>query len=103
MLHVADAEAIAQITTRRNDFPKPIGMYSSIDLFGKNVVSTEGAFWRHHRKITSPPFTEKNNHLVSKQLGRMVSVAIRVTGHVSQIETALMLIKRDTCPRYPCS
>jgi cytochrome P450 len=53
-----------QITARRNDFPKPIWMYSSIDIFGKNVVSTEGAMWRHHRKITSPPFTEKNNHLV---------------------------------------
>ena len=64
MLHVADAEAIAQITTRRNDFPKPINFYRSIDLFGKNVVTTEGAYWRHHRKITSPPFTEKNNHLV---------------------------------------
>ncbi|KAH9825990.1 Cytochrome-P450, partial [Teratosphaeria destructans] len=61
---VADAEATTQITQRRNDFPKPIWMYSSIDIFGKNVVSTEGAVWRHHRKITSPPFTEKNNHLV---------------------------------------
>lgn len=64
MLIVADAEAVNQITTRRNDFPKPIEIYSSVDLFGKNVVSTEGAYWRHHRKITSPPFTEKNNHLV---------------------------------------
>ncbi|KAK3671752.1 hypothetical protein LTR78_008297 [Recurvomyces mirabilis] len=63
-LYVADPEAISQITTRRNDFPKPIWMYSSVDLYGKNVVSTEGANWRHHRKITSPPFTEKNNHLV---------------------------------------
>jgi cytochrome P450 len=35
-----------------------------VDLFGKNVVSTEGGVWRQHRKITSPPFTEKNNHLV---------------------------------------
>ncbi|KAF2770357.1 putative P450 monooxygenase [Teratosphaeria nubilosa] len=61
---VADAEATTQITQRRNDFPKPIWMYSSIDVFGKNVVSTEGAVWRHHRKITSPPFTERNNHLV---------------------------------------
>ena len=63
-LLVADAEAVSQITTRRNDFPKPTQMYRSVDLFGKNVVSTEGAYWRHHRKITSPPFTEKNNHLV---------------------------------------
>ena len=63
-LYVADADAISQITTRRNDFPKPIEMYGSVDIFGKNVVSTEGSIWRHHRKITSPPFTEKNNHLV---------------------------------------
>lgn len=63
-LFVADAEAISQITTRRNDFPKPIKLYASVDLFGKNVVSTEGSVWRHHRKITSPPFTERNNHLV---------------------------------------
>ncbi|KAK6437217.1 hypothetical protein LTR95_006591 [Oleoguttula sp. CCFEE 5521] len=63
-LDVADAEAINQITTRRNDFPKPIEIYRSVDIFGKNVVSTEGQIWRHHRKITSPPFTERNNHLV---------------------------------------
>lgn len=61
---VADAEAVTQICTRRNDFPKPIEMYGSVDLFGKNVVSTEGSIWRHHRKITSPPFTEKNNYQV---------------------------------------
>ena len=61
---VADASAINQIATRRNDFPKPIKMYGSIDLFGKNVVTTEGQVWRRHRKITSPPFTEKNNHMV---------------------------------------
>ncbi|KAI5363679.1 putative cytochrome P450 [Septoria linicola] len=63
-LFVADAEAMTQITTRRNDFPKPIWMYTSVDLFGKSVVSTEGHVWRHHRKVTSPPFTERNNHLV---------------------------------------
>lgn len=63
-LFVADADAISQIATRRNDFPKPIHLYTSVDIFGKNVVSTEGSIWRHHRKITSPPFTEKNNHMV---------------------------------------
>ncbi|KAM3413795.1 hypothetical protein BST61_g10479 [Cercospora zeina] len=61
---VADPEAVAQITSRRNDFPKPIWMYRSVDLFGKSVVSTEGHVWRQHRKVTSPPFTERNNRLV---------------------------------------
>ncbi|KAF4547469.1 Cytochrome P450-like protein 53 [Elsinoe fawcettii] len=63
-LFVADPDAISQITTRRNDFPKPVNIYTSVDIYGKNVVSTEGSIWRHHRKITSPPFTEKNNHMV---------------------------------------
>ena len=60
----ADADVISQLTTRRNDFPKPTHIYSSLDIYGKNVVSVEGATWRRHRKLTSPPFTEKNNHLV---------------------------------------
>jgi cytochrome P450 len=64
LVSIADPEAIAQITTRRVDFPKPIDLYGSLDVFGKNVVSTEGAIWRHHRKICSPPFTERNNRVV---------------------------------------
>ena len=64
MMHTADAAVITQVTTRRNDFPKPTAIYRSVDVYGKNVVSTEGAVWRQHRKATSPPFTEKNNHLV---------------------------------------
>ncbi|KAF2095454.1 putative P450 monooxygenase [Rhizodiscina lignyota] len=63
-IYTAEAEVINQITTRRNDFPKPIQVYGTLDLYGKNVVTSEGSEWRRHRKITSPPFTEKNNHLV---------------------------------------
>ena len=63
-IYTADAEAINQITARRNDFPKPTFMYRNIDIFGKSLVSSEGQAWRQHRKITSPPFTEKNNHIV---------------------------------------
>lgn len=61
---VADAEVITQITTRRNDFPKPLQMYRRLNLFGRNVVATEGAEWRMHRKVTAPSFGEKNNELV---------------------------------------
>ena len=64
ILTTADASVISQITTRRNDFPKPIKIYGSLNIYGKNVVTTEGQEWRHHRKVTSPPFAEKNNHLV---------------------------------------
>lgn len=63
-LWVADADVINQITTRRNDFPKPLKLYKRLDLYGKNVVSTEGSTWRQHRKVTAPSFSEKNNELV---------------------------------------
>ena len=63
-LYTADAEVISQITMRRNDFPKPLEVYQSLQIYGNNVITSEGQLWRHHRKITSPPFSEKNNHLV---------------------------------------
>ncbi|KAF2495368.1 cytochrome P450 monooxygenase-like protein [Lophium mytilinum] len=66
-MYIADAEVITQVTTRRNDFPKPLQMYKRLDIYGKNVVSTEGATWRQHRKISAPSFTEKNNELVFKE------------------------------------
>ena len=65
LMWTADADVITEmIGTRRNDFPKPSHFYRSVNIYGKNVVSSEGALWRQHRRITSPPFTEKNNHLV---------------------------------------
>lgn len=63
-LYTADANVISQITTRKNDFPKPLEVYTSLAIYGNNVVTSEGQLWRHHRKITSPPFSEKNNRLV---------------------------------------
>lgn len=64
VLYTADADVISQITTRKNDFPKALEVYESIKIYGNNVITSEGQAWRHHRKITSPPFSEKNNHLV---------------------------------------
>jgi cytochrome P450 len=64
MTFVADAEAVTQITTRRDDFPKPLHMYSRLNIYGRNLVATEGAEWRKHRKLTAPSFGGKNNELV---------------------------------------
>jgi len=64
VVFVADAEVNTQITTRRNDFPKPLEMYSRLDIYGRNVVATEGSDWRMHRKLAAPSFGERNNDLV---------------------------------------
>lgn len=63
-LYTASADVINQITTRKNDFPKLLEAYGFLKIYGNNVVTSEGQLWRHHRKITSPQFSEKNNHLV---------------------------------------
>lgn len=42
-------------------------MYGALDIYGKNLVSTEGPDWRMHRKLTAPSFGEKNNELVFKE------------------------------------
>ncbi|KAI0544443.1 cytochrome P450 [Xylaria curta] len=64
MMHTANPEVIHDITSRREDFPKPTEYYKILSMFGHNVVTTEGAVWRMHRKVTSPSFNEKNSALV---------------------------------------
>ncbi|KAI8924603.1 cytochrome P450 [Entophlyctis helioformis] len=69
---VADAELVREIVTRRADFPKPTALYRILNIFGDNVVTTEHAEWRRHRKIVTPAFSEKNNAVVFKQTLRSV-------------------------------
>lgn len=60
-LWLADADVIHQVVARKDDFPKPTQIYAALDIFGKNVLTTTGNHWRTHRKITAPPFNERNN------------------------------------------
>lgn len=64
VLYTASAEAIHQVTSKREAFPKPTEIYKLLSLYGENVVTTEGAEWRAHRKITSTSFNEKNAALI---------------------------------------
>lgn len=64
--HTANAEIIKEITDKPKSFPKPIHQYALINIFGENIVGTEGNEWKRHRKVASPQFSEKNNELVHK-------------------------------------
>lgn len=59
-----NAELISQICTRRTDFQKPVRAYKVIELFGQNVLSTEGSTWRAHRRATAPAFSDGLHSLV---------------------------------------
>lgn len=63
-LYIADGEVIDSIFSRRKDFPKPLAFYKPLEFYGKNVDTVEGAEWQRHRKITTPPFNERNSGLV---------------------------------------
>ncbi|KIM26276.1 hypothetical protein M408DRAFT_25484 [Serendipita vermifera MAFF 305830] len=61
---VADADIAQEVMINRARFTKPIHLYGVLELYGANVVTTEGDEWRIHRKITGPSFSESSNKLV---------------------------------------
>lgn len=63
-LFVNDASLIHQITSSREKFSKKTSDYRVLNAFGRNIVTTEGAEWRRHRKAMAPGFNESNNRLV---------------------------------------
>lgn len=80
-LWTCSAEAISQITSRRNDFPKPVEIYRLLLVYGPNILASEGAMWRQHRKISAPSFSEKNNELVwSEALSQSADMLATWTG-----------------------
>lgn len=64
---VANAEAVEEITTRRKDFQKSEAMYKPLEVFGPNLDTVEGEMWQRHRRITTPPFNERNSALVWRE------------------------------------
>ncbi|KAF4633652.1 hypothetical protein G7Y89_g4461 [Cudoniella acicularis] len=96
ILNTADADVISQVLARGQDFPKATEIYRSINIYGRNVVSSDGPIWRHHRKITSPAFSERNNHLVWKEtLDRTQAMLASFVGADGQFRT-VEHIARDT-------
>ncbi|KAF8649590.1 hypothetical protein AX16_005681 [Volvariella volvacea WC 439] len=65
-IHVADADVIWDMATSRRFF-KDSEHYAVLNLFGENVVTSEGPTWVRHRKHTSRPFGERNNSLVWRE------------------------------------
>lgn len=77
VIFLANAEAIHQITARREAFPKTLQSYKVLDIFGRNILSTEGAEWKEHRKVSAPGFNEKNNLLVFAEATKQTRGMIR--------------------------
>ncbi|KAJ8081218.1 hypothetical protein PM082_018061 [Marasmius tenuissimus] len=63
----------AEIGSQRHKYPKPLAQYKPLDIFGRNIISTEGEEWKKNRKIASPAFSERNNRLVWEESIRMLT------------------------------
>ncbi|KIJ53679.1 hypothetical protein M422DRAFT_775709 [Sphaerobolus stellatus SS14] len=53
-------------------FIKSVDHYSILNVFGPNVVTTEGPEWKKHRRITAPTFSERNNRFVWDETMRVL-------------------------------
>jgi hypothetical protein len=66
-LCVADAAIIYEILQRRCDFRRNMDEMAVLNVYGKNLSTTDDQEWQRHRKMTGVTFTEKNNELVWTQ------------------------------------
>lgn len=63
-LFLADPGAGEELLSRTKNFIKPPEIYSNVEIYGPNVDTVNGEAWNRHRKLTTPPFNERNSSLV---------------------------------------
>ena len=51
-------DVLQTIFSSRLKFPKPVVEYKLLNFFGRNVLTSEFAEWKQHRKIVAPAFSE---------------------------------------------
>ncbi|EJT76209.1 hypothetical protein GGTG_06131 [Gaeumannomyces tritici R3-111a-1] len=59
VMYTRNPDIIQRVMSQREAFTKPTYLYEVIARYGENVVTTEGAVWRMHRRATSVIFTER--------------------------------------------
>lgn len=96
-----NAEAIHQITARREAFPKPIHRYAILDIFGRNIVTTEGPEWKMHRKAVAASFSERNAAYIFadsvKQTQGMIAHWMGgAVGETTSISAPITTLEHDT-------
>jgi cytochrome P450 len=66
-LCISDASVIAEVLHRRTDFRRNMEQFAVVNVYGKNIATTDDEEWKRHRKVTAITFTEKNNELVWRE------------------------------------
>ena len=55
---LADSEAVKLVSSDRHTFQKNVVEYEIINIYGRNLLSTEGSDWKRHRSIAMSAFNE---------------------------------------------
>jgi len=63
-LCVSDAEAIDDVIRRPKEYRRNMEQMAVLNVYGKNLSTTDDEEWQRHRKVTAITFTERNNELV---------------------------------------
>ncbi|KAK8908431.1 hypothetical protein QC760_002809 [Botrytis cinerea] len=96
-LSVSNADTIYQMSVRRNHFQKPTEVYAIIDLYGKNILTTERDEWKRHKKVVAPAFSEKSYAVVWKETMKQAHGMLRHwSGAKNSNEDSLEV--KDTAP-----
>ena len=66
-LCISDASVFTDVIHRRTDFRRNMEQFAVVNVYGKNLSTSDDEEWQRHRKVTAITFTEKNNELVWQQ------------------------------------
>ncbi|KAG8888134.1 hypothetical protein FRB98_008326 [Tulasnella sp. 332] len=61
---LANANLIRDVSAARTSFPKPVGDYEAVSMYGTNMIGAEGHDWARHRKACASSFSDRNSQLV---------------------------------------
>jgi cytochrome P450 len=80
-LVVRSAEAFKEIMIRQADaFPKPLEVYGVLDLFGSNIVTTNGDPWKIHRRVCEPAFSESHMKFLAEETAKSTELMFKRFG-----------------------
>ncbi|KAJ7468050.1 cytochrome P450 [Mycena latifolia] len=70
---LSDAQTIKTVAAESTIFQKDVEVYEPVNIYGPNVVGTEGVDWKRHRRIANPAFDEASNAFVWMETARVVN------------------------------
>ncbi|KAJ0416922.1 cytochrome P450 [Aspergillus carlsbadensis] len=100
LCNVSDAGVVVQVTHSTGGWPKPIWQYQAVELYGPNVVTSEGHDWARHRRRTATIFNQKNDALVWKESIRLVQEMLEQWKTANVSRDLLVQTARDDVPKF---